>query len=830
MADSREYRARFFTGNFTFLGILFLILVAVYLLSDLFSGGKVDLTADKIYTISPATKDILRQLKDKVTVNYYCSEDLPEFLQTLRRDTKDTFDEFHELSDGNFQYSIINPEAAAQKSAEEQAQQYEKETEEYQQKLDEYDSALAAGRTGLTKPERPKEPKPPQSIQDIFGGRQQKTDEQIYKQRQERASAIASQSGQDKETVERNLLVDDYKRAYFQRLEQRGIGAFPITERQASSVRQVRVYSSIEIKYLDKEPEVIPVHYSIESLEYEIASRILKVTTRNKPVVAFFDGRKPPMPEMNPMNPMQRPPVSDYEGIINFLKDFFEVRSIAIKEGDSFDDLARRLREDATGDDAEEETVDEDEPLGPEDYRRIKSIIIAQPDQLETRQVYEINRMASLGIPTVFLVSPYSLDISEQGQQQGYPLSLIFPGLNDMFRQWGVEFGREVLASNSCGSIMMRTMYGGLPVLMDRPLPVNVAASGGSIDQESPLTNRIRQMVFPTTTGMRLLESTLEKNGIEFTTLASTTDQTWSVAIDPVSRSPMGNQPVGPSLQRYQQELVRPKDPEDPRESSEFVEPKPLAVLLKGKLPFTFQGETIPEWPEEPEAEESGPAGPGGLPGGLPGVGPFGDRALRIDGEDPLESGAAAETPPEEASAAESEPMEADPAEGSEAAAAPVEDASPGDSKADAEGAAEPPDARSADDSEAEAEAEAEAEPKEDLPKADLEVAQGTVLVLASVDMLKNEFLMQRNGDYQGNIQLFQNVLDTFGLGNKLIDIQRKQLTARQFEEGTKGLSLLITVFGIAGVPALVGVVGIVFYVLRRRESIAYERTFVERN
>ena len=70
MADSQEYRSRFFFSNFVFLGILLGILVVVFALRDLLSGGKMDLTADKVYTISPATKDILGELIDDIIVRF----------------------------------------------------------------------------------------------------------------------------------------------------------------------------------------------------------------------------------------------------------------------------------------------------------------------------------------------------------------------------------------------------------------------------------------------------------------------------------------------------------------------------------------------------------------------------------------------------------------------------------------------------------------------------------------------------------------------------------------------------------------------------------------
>lgn len=809
MAESHEYRYRFFVGNFTFLGILVAILLVVYFLSGHLNKWKLDLTQDRVYTVSPATKNILGNLKDKITVTYYSSAELPAGLQNLRRDTKDLFDEFYDLSGGKFQYSIVNPDDRAAEHAEERVEEYLRQREEHEK--------------GIRK-DPPKEPAPPQSIEDIFGGRRQKTDEELREERQKTANAIAQQTDRKKEDVERDLLRDAYKRNFFRELELRGISAFPVTERQASSVRQVRVFSSIEIRYLSKEPEVIPIHYSIENLEYELASRILKLTQTEKPVVAFFDGRKPPMPKFDPMNPVQPPP-SDYEGIINHLGELYDIRSIDLKENDAIDDLVKRLKEDArrkASKGEEPKESDEDKVVKPEDYRLLKVFVVAQPDQLEPRQVYEINRAVSLGIPTIFLVSPYSLDASEGGIQQGLPLRLLYPGLDDLFRKWGVELRKDLLASNSAGSILLPRSAGprgGLRILVEAPLPVNVASEGpGAIDQQSPLTNRIQQIVFPATTGLRLLTDTLAANKLQHTVLARSTRETWSVEIDPFRQSPFQRgRLMGPTVAQYQEELAKMK----PQDFRDFLEPVPLAVHLTGKLPFTFQGETIPEWRKEKKEEKDEDK----------------DSSLFLDAEDPAapeggETPAEAVPSPEAAAEAKPEakpegtgPAEAKPQGGAEGSAAPQ-------AKPEAEPQA-PPEAKAAAAPQAEAKPEEGAKKEEpkpaEAPKASLEVAEGNVVILASVDMLKNTFLMQRSGDYFGNVTLLQNALDTFGLGSDLINIRIKQITVRQFKEGSERKAFWIIAFAMGFVPFCVAALGLIYYFARRYESLQYERRFFER-
>ncbi|MGH9361544.1 MAG: DUF7088 domain-containing protein, partial [Thermoanaerobaculia bacterium] len=100
MADSREFRSKFFISSFVFMGILAGILVAVYFLGNVLSAAKLDLTEDQLFTISRPTREILSELKDDITVKYYCSENVPSSLMNLKRDTIDMFRELEGYSGG----------------------------------------------------------------------------------------------------------------------------------------------------------------------------------------------------------------------------------------------------------------------------------------------------------------------------------------------------------------------------------------------------------------------------------------------------------------------------------------------------------------------------------------------------------------------------------------------------------------------------------------------------------------------------------------------------------------------------------------------------------
>ena len=70
---------------------------------------RLDLTEDKQYTLSEATRDILENLEEPVTVKAYFSTDLPPNIVRTRQDFQDLLIEYANLSDEQVVYEFINP-------------------------------------------------------------------------------------------------------------------------------------------------------------------------------------------------------------------------------------------------------------------------------------------------------------------------------------------------------------------------------------------------------------------------------------------------------------------------------------------------------------------------------------------------------------------------------------------------------------------------------------------------------------------------------------------------------------------------------------------------
>jgi len=94
----------------TFILIALGILVLVNILSDNFFF-RMDLTSDHRYTLSNASKNIIRSLKEPVTITAYFSNNIPSELAKTKRDFKELLIEYNNISKGQIVYEFIDPSA-----------------------------------------------------------------------------------------------------------------------------------------------------------------------------------------------------------------------------------------------------------------------------------------------------------------------------------------------------------------------------------------------------------------------------------------------------------------------------------------------------------------------------------------------------------------------------------------------------------------------------------------------------------------------------------------------------------------------------------------------
>lgn len=87
------------------LGVICLVLINII---SAFLFTRFDLTSEKRYSLSDATVNLIKNLKDEVLFKVYLEGDLPSGFRQLANETKEMLDEFHAYS-RNIQYEFVDP-------------------------------------------------------------------------------------------------------------------------------------------------------------------------------------------------------------------------------------------------------------------------------------------------------------------------------------------------------------------------------------------------------------------------------------------------------------------------------------------------------------------------------------------------------------------------------------------------------------------------------------------------------------------------------------------------------------------------------------------------
>lgn len=86
-----------------------ILLVLVNWLASVYHA-RIDLTNEKRFTLSAATKKILRNLDDQVEVKVFLKGDFPSGFKKLANNTQETLEEFQEASSGKLKYNFVSPD------------------------------------------------------------------------------------------------------------------------------------------------------------------------------------------------------------------------------------------------------------------------------------------------------------------------------------------------------------------------------------------------------------------------------------------------------------------------------------------------------------------------------------------------------------------------------------------------------------------------------------------------------------------------------------------------------------------------------------------------
>lgn len=483
-------RDSFYTGWALFLVVLLAVIVGVNVLGARIDV-RLDLTEEKLHTISTETRAILEGLEDIITVQYYVSEKMPAGYHNLPRDTMERLRDYERIAGGKLRVEIIDPDKI----------------------ISEYVAAKEKEKGGEEKEEEDF------SRFDPFGrGPRTPRDEKI------------------------------------QELANQGVPMLTGRVVQDDKVEVVNFYSSILLRYLDKQPEAITPHSTLDGFEYEMASRVLKLITKTKPQFAFFLGKPDDTTEEPPqfqgMPPMSR---HAYEALITqVFEERFDVKQIELKEGLG---------------------IPEGVPL----------VLVAEPHNLEDRQLYEIDRFLGRGGTVFCLASRHSGDL-ESGRFAITPLS---HRLDKLLEGWGVRLGAEIIFSYACGTIAREQRTGPFIAKVDVPFPPFVVAEERKLNQSTALTQGLPGVFFPYASPLHHDAEKVASLGLSLKVLARSDDDSWLEGWAP----------------NLNDDMLEP--PRDRAGEPVYAGAQDLAYLIEGVFPALHApGTPLPPW-KKPEKKET---------------------------------------------------------------------------------------------------------------------------------------------------------------------------------------------------------------------------------
>ena len=429
--------------------------------------GRFDLTEGKIYTVSPAAKNILRKLKDApVTIRYYVSpkDKMPAAMKTIEQDVTDMLREFEVVSP-KINFEVIDPTS-------------------------EVDMATT--------------------------------------------------------------------------LEQKGINPFDARSIEQDAFNIKRIYSAIAVSYLDKPEEVIPqvVPQNMSGLEYELLSRIYRMTMTEKPKVALVapyditqqDPRMQQYMRQMGQDPQQKQ--DRYKSVADLLRN------------ENYDVIRTEMTQ--------------SDPLPPD----FDLMLVVGPQNLSDRQRYEINKALVSGKDVIMAVQNYKFDYAPQrGAGIRVMPSPTKPGVNDLLEHYGLAINDDILMDNNQEMLSIptrQTLGGFLTATVDTPvkLPIQIRITDQEMNNKVAITNRVSGLLYLWGSALNLDKEKLAELGLDYQVMFESSPQTWTIAS---TGTPLSPADINPN-------------------NNEIIGSQPLAVMVTGQFPNAYANTSEPSWPGQTDS------------------------------------------------------------------------------------------------------------------------------------------------------------------------------------------------------------------------------------
>ncbi|WP_456434330.1 Gldg family protein [Thermosulfuriphilus sp.] len=330
------------------------------------------------------------------------------------------------------------------------------------------------------------------------------------------------------------------------KLATKGIRPFATETIEKDTVSLKKIYSTIAISYLDKREELIDqvVPASLTTLEYDLVSRIFRLTMNRLPLIALYT---PPVGDTTLAGPGDR---------FQLLREILEGQGYRVKTT----------------------YLSRESPIP----KGADLLLILDPAELNDRALYEIERFLHSGRPVIvaaqglsytYLPDPSGILVSARPKKLA---------INKLLEAYGVRIREGILCDQETAllSLPLRRPMGLFWAVVHVPvdLPIQIQVLPEQMNPKVPVTAGLSGILYLWGSALEIEDKRLEKAGLKETVLFRSSPKAWEMESRP---GPMDSN-----------DFV----PQGPRHSF------PLAVLLEGRFPIFFKAP--PPWPDEKSDED----------------------------------------------------------------------------------------------------------------------------------------------------------------------------------------------------------------------------------
>ncbi len=286
------------------------------------------------------------------------------------------------------------------------------------------------------------------------------------------------------------------------KLQKKGIAPFQVRSIEQDELGIKLIYSAVAIAYKEKKEAIIPrvVPDNLANLEYELISRIYRMTLEKTPKVALVA------------------PYTDKQAdarIQQMLKQMGQTLPDQYRE-DKFRYLDAIMRyEDYQ---VNRIRLTEDEPI-PEET---DTLIIVAPEELDERQRYEINHFLAGGGSVIIAAQGYLYDYQTTGRQ-GISITprKVNHGLNELIGNYGVKVSDKMLFDDQNDTISITGSMGFGPFEVSMPVkaPMQILINEGNINSDVSITGRISRFLYLWGSALEIEEAKVQELKLKQTIL-----------------------------------------------------------------------------------------------------------------------------------------------------------------------------------------------------------------------------------------------------------------------------------------------------------------------